>query len=456
MIKIKRNKTIIFIISILTTCAFATSTWSLSPNTYLSEVEKNLPKIMMLEEKLNVARGKTQKALGAFDSSLKVKRKQYIDSYYTTQFTDASISRTFETMGAKAQIGFQKGTGRIPVYDAEMQTDEVGEFYASLSVNLLRYRSIDKNRFKLWEARNKERIAELTRAFKMVDTMVSANNAYWKWYFYYYKREMYELLVKLNKDRLKAIRKRVKRNDLARIYLVEANQYLLKFQRELANVTANLEAAVSKMQVYNPKVTITSKPITEMDKKLPRVADYPISKIVKNRPELRIYKLLIANGDLSLQMAKQKLQPKLNLEATRYEARDKAIPNVDENILALNFEVPIERDLGRGDVAAAKSKINALRLEQQMVERELKASLLSLDARINGDNNAFNILMDELTAAKKLQRAEWRKFQTGASDFFLVNVRDVNFAKTKINALERFADFNMSSYVMGQWQKITQ
>ena len=426
----------------------------INPKEYLLQVEENFPKILSQNEKLNIAIGKSQKALGAFDSTFKAKRKQYVDSYYSTQYSDVSVEKAFQPLNTKLAIGYRKGVGNIPVYDGEMATDRDGEFYASLSLSLLRYRSIDANRFGLWKARNEEKIAGYTRDFKRIDILVKGNNAYWKWYFYYYKKSLYEVLVKLSSERIKAIEKRVKRNDLAKIYLVEANQYLLSFRRELVDVSARLRESVAKLKVYYPSASLDSKPIDETKNKIKKVVKYNISNILERRPELEIYQLMVRNSNLDLSFAKQKLMPKLNLELQRYEARDEKSPYYDENKVGLSFEIPIERSLGKGAVAAARSKVRSLQFEQVLIKRELRASLEALSARIDGDVQAFNILKDEQKAAKTLQKAEWRKFKSGMSDIFVVNVRDVNFAKAKLKTLEKMMDYEQSSFIMSQWNSL--
>lgn len=426
----------------------------IKPQEFLSQVRQDFPKILSQNEKLKAAQGKSQKALGAFDSTLKAKRKQYVDSFYSTQYTDVSVERAFSPLGTKLALGYRKGVGNIPIYDGDVATDNDGEFYASLSLSLLRYRSIDSNRYGLWKAQNEEKIAGFTRDFKRIDILVKANSAYWQWYFYYYKRSLYDVLVKLSVDRIDAIKKRVKRNDLAKIYLVEANQYLLSFQRELVEVNAKLRASVAKLKVYYPSASMDSRPVDEARNKIKKAINYNVSKILEKRPELEIYQLMVNNSNLDLSFAKQKLMPKLNLELQRYEARDKKSPYYDENKVGLSFEIPIERNLGKGAVSAARSKMRSLKLEQQLIKRELRSSLDALYARIEGDVLAFNILMDEQKAAKKLQSAEWRKFKSGMSDIFVVNARDVNYAKAKLKTLEKIIDYEQSSFIMSQWDSL--
>jgi outer membrane protein TolC len=442
--------------SLFLLCLFCTqvSAKVISPKEYLLTVETHYPKIISQNEKLKIAVAKSQKALGAFDSTLKAKRKQYIDSYYSTEYTDVSVERAFEPLNTKVSVGYRKGVGNIPVYDGDVATDNIGEFYASLSLSLLRYRSIDSNRYGLWKAKNEEKIASYVRDFKKIDVLVKSNNTYWKWYFYYYKKELYELLVKLSSDRLNSIKKRVKKNDLARIYLVEANQYLLSFRRELVDVNARLSESFAKLKVYYPNATLESRPIVVPKNKIKRTVNYNISNILEKRPELEIYQLMVNNSNLELAFAKQKLMPKLNFELQRYEARDKKSPYYDENKVGLSFEIPIERNLGKGAVAAARSKLRSLKLEKQLIKRELRGTLDALNARIEGDIQAFNILIDEQKAAKRLQKAEWSKFKSGMSDIFILNARDANYAKARLKTLEKIMDFEQSSYIMSQWSRL--
>lgn len=420
--------------------------------TILEDVEKNFPKLIMQQEKINASLGKYQKSKGAFDVSLKGEYKNYLEGYYDAELSEISLNKPIGFANSELSIGQKKGTGLIPVYLQEYATDQTGEFFLRFNLSLNRYRDIDNRRFNLWVNKNNVVIEKLKMALKLIDVKISVNNVYWTWFFYNQKKAIYQELLKLSKNRFKAIKQRVAKNDLAQIYLTESELYILNFQNELVAIEAELNQYFAKLRLYYPKLSKDMSPILNIEENSNfDSTQFNSEKALKIRPELKIIELLKENNQFDIQLAEQKTKAKIDLIAERYEAQDKKSPYLDENIIGIKVDIPIERDLGKGDIARAKSENKILFAQQELIRREVLAQITNLNTRIQADLDSIKITKKEVQNAKKLQRAEWTKFRSGASDFFLINTRDMNYAKSKLYLTQKYVDFKISSFMLKQW-----
>lgn len=419
------------------------------------EVLKNYPKILNQIQKVEKQKAQTQLSDGGFDSNLTFKGKKYIDSYYESELFDIGINKKLKQLNSDVSLGFRKGTGLTPVYYNEWETNAEGEFYIKFQMSLLRYRSIDEGRFRLWEARNKLEIERLSLQLNQLDILVLANAAYWKWKMYFDSVEIYEKLISLNQKRYNAIKKRISRNDLPRIYEVEAKQYLLSFRSQLALAIAAKKQAFEKLKVFYPQITNSSTPLETINLKISKFEVIDSESILEKSPEIQIFKILIENMNLEKDLSKQSLLPKLDLSIAHYQANEEKKPFLDENVISLNLEIPLERDLGKGKVSKNKAQISILENELLLMKRKRRSYLNSLIAKIEGDAQSVLFLKQEVKAAARLQKAEWTKFKAGASDIFIVNNRDVNLAKAQLSLIKKHSDYNIDYYSFEQWKNLS-
>jgi outer membrane protein TolC len=419
----------------------------------LNYADKNYPDLLIQYQKIQAQMGKEMKASGAFDTQLEGSTKNYLEGYYDASLSSFSVDKPLQFANSSVSLGHKRGIGRIAVYDRFYDTNSSGEYFLKLKASLWRYRDIDPRRFDLWINENKTKIEKKLLDLKKVELKNKINSLYWKWFFYHESSQVYKKLVELSEQRIDNIKKRVASNDLARIYLTESIQYLLNFQRDLNKNEIEKKIVIAKLKVFYPMIIDSSIPnqVDELIYQSEIIDKVKTQLIISSWPEFKLLNFLDMNQDFDIKLAQQKLAPKIDVEATRYQSQGQIEPYLNENIVALKFEVPIERNLGRGDIQRAKAEKRIIEARKELLERNIEAEIESLLARIKGDQDILKLLRDEVDATLKLQAAEWSRFKAGASDFFLINTRDVNYAKARIRQLKTFVDLRQADFELNQW-----
>lgn len=435
--------------------SLSTQAASIKESAFLSRVEQNFPQIKSQEIKIQVLEAKLQKARGSFDSFLTGSHDKFTQGYYDGASFETSFVKPLKFANSRIEFGHRSARGELPIYYAEHETHSGGENFIRFKASFLRYRSIDPRRFELFVSRNNLAIEQFEYALKVMDIRAKANQYFWKWVVISEKEKLYENLVQLNQKRFSAIKKRVKKKDLAEIFLTESEQYLLNFQGKLAEIQAQKKIIKNIIHFYDPLIsqsdepqyalpTILADPINELD----------LEQVVKTRPEMQMLSLLIENNKFDLMGAKQKLIPKLDVKVSYvdsplgFEQRFGS-----EGQVGLSLEIPLERNLGRGEVARARNELKLLAIQRDLIKGEIEFTVQNLYRNLQGLSKSINFIAREVKNSRTLQNAEWSKFKAGASDFFLLNTRDMNFAKAQIKLVEKYAEFKILLFQQGQWRQ---
>ena len=124
------------------------------------------------------------------------------------------------------------------------------------------------------------------------------------------------------------------------------------------------------------------------------------------------------------------------------------------NYVGLDFSIPFQQRKARGKSAEYESKLKSLKYEQQLLEEKIKAELEQIKIQISSIVEMHNNLSEEAKLADLLENSEREKFKHGASNFFLVNLREQDTAASKAAAIEMYekyqstlADYKMAAFL---------
>jgi outer membrane protein TolC len=94
--------------------------------------------------------------------------------------------------------------------------------------------------------------------------------------------------------------------------------------------------------------------------------------------------------------------------------------------------VPLQQRAARGRIRQAEAQIKAIeqrrRLQEEQIAVEVQNIVLSLDVA----DELLELAAEQVDQTERVRAAEQRRFENGASDFFVVNLREETAANARV------------------------
>jgi outer membrane protein TolC len=113
-----------------------------------------------------------------------------------------------------------------------------------------------------------------------------------------------------------------------------------------------------------------------------------------------------------------------------------------ESRVGLTFTLPLQQRAARGRIAQTNAELDAFKQRRRMLEDQILADVEGLNIAVTNTAKLATLAADEASRADAMAGAERRRFTLGASDFFLVNVREEAAADARVRRLD--AAFRMT------------
>ena len=107
-----------------------------------------------------------------------------------------------------------------------------------------------------------------------------------------------------------------------------------------------------------------------------------------------------------------------------------------DTIVGVTFSVPLQRREARGKIDRSRATLNAQRAEQQLREEQVAVEVRNLVVDLRVARELLSLAAQEVRQSELLRASELRRFDSGASDFFLVNLREEAAADARIKLLD--------------------
>jgi outer membrane protein TolC len=123
-----------------------------------------------------------------------------------------------------------------------------------------------------------------------------------------------------------------------------------------------------------------------------------------------------------------------------------------EIIGLVKLSIPLQRNLGYGQTAAAQARLRQLENEQRLLADTIRVEVqnLATDLQLNSTN--LDLSDQEVTLAVKMQEAERQLLANGTSNLFLVNSREEKTAEARVKnilsnmyVLKAFGSYNAAT-----------
>ncbi len=427
----------------------------LSQEDFLGIVRSHHPLAMQARLWGREGEAQLQKARGNFDPTAftAVDRKSFEDKdYYHLLKGGLEIPTWF---GIEAKAGYKQNEGVF--LDPQERTPDNGLYYARVSLPLGQGLFIDERRTELRKAKLFKQRSKQEKRSMLNELSYRASKAYWDWYKAHHRCQVRREALELAQERLRFIRKSVKKGARRALDSNEARvimeQRRREFQREkLARAQAFQEMATflwkdgvvplrpdSGVRPMEHTLSIDSGFIPERDS---------LRKYVDEHPSLRKAQLGMDQKRLQARWAREQLKPKADVYyeqlAEPLGPASKVEPDVADRRLGLSFRFPLFLRSERGELKKAKVELERSQNRLKQRRRQLLAGAYQAYREVGN-------LMDRLASYRRtvkdleaLVEGERRSLRQGGSSVFMVNKREYRYIKTQVSAIKTKAAFELA------------
>lgn len=446
-----------FIIGLLgATCVHAAD---LTLDTVLDSSLQHYPEVLAAVEKTSAQAGKLLAAEGAFDLQLENSTYTRATGHYDGRIIDSKLVKPLPAFNTRLYGGYRISDGSFPLYEDEYFTNGGGEFKVGAVFSLLRDRDIDERRYALRDHTLALAQTQLEQRITQVRVQHQATHAYLQWLAAGKALGIFGDLLQLAEARQQALEARVADGDLARVYLNENRQYILKRRARLAEAERTFANRANRLALFlRDEAGLPRQPgAAELPARWPdggRIEpaelDATLAATRRMRPEFGIVDADLERERNRLTMGENALLTRvdLNLEASRDIGDGSYTREETDAIVRLDITVPLERRSGRGQIAQARANLNRLEYERRLLDERIEIEVRSIANDIEAAERFVDLAAEEVAQARILEEAERHRFDDGASDFFVVNLREEATADARVRRiaarmelLQALADF---------------
>lgn len=417
----------------------------------LASSRQHYPKIQAARAGVDSSRGELLQARGAFDASVDQRTDWWGEGFYDGFSVDSKVVKPIDDTNVRVYGGYRFGDDDFPIYQQELVTNDAGEFNIGVVFSLWRDREIDARRFGLRDAEFGVQKASTALILETVATQREAAIAYWNWLASGLRVKVYRDLVKLAETRQSAIKRRVEAGDLAELNITENLQNLLRRQTVLTNAERDFVLAATNLSLFFRDAD--GAPLIPDEAQLPDVfpllpaEDTPALaaalEAISARPELALLDNQFELEQQRLRLADNARKPRvdLDLKAAHDQGGGSRTRRGFEAYVGVNVSIPLETRLGDGMAAKARANMEQLSYERQLLLQQAQTQIRNLINRIEAAQRFAELTANEMRQAERMGDAERRRFDVGASDFFLVNLREERTADARVRHVSAERDY---------------
>jgi len=411
----------------------------------LESSRRYAPQVLEALAKVRQAQGKVLSAEGAFDTVIKAEAETRLTGYYDGRIAGGTITRPIENFGGSLYGGYRISDGRFPIYEDERFTNRLGEIKVGAVLSLMRDRLIDERRFGRSNARIDVEIAQAETALVAIGIQRRAIGAYNLWVAAGLRLNVYRDLLHIARERTAGLTRQVQLGARPRIILTENEQNVLRRQTLVLRGEQDLASAANALSLFLRDSN--GAPIIPDNARLPTGFPQLVGEIrnarmtLSERPDMRQFDMRLKQATERLALDRNSLLPRLDLKV---EASQDLGPIGEggssrvgtDTKVGLSLTLPLERRSARGRIDQTIAEIDAIKRRRQQTEEQIIVAIeaLAIDVRMTG--KLLSLAEAQYDRARAMATAENRRFVLGASDFFLVNVREEAAADAAVARLD--------------------
>ncbi|HHP7237377.1 TolC family protein [Longibacter sp.] len=342
-------------------------------------------------------------------------------------------------------MDYRRGLGSS--IDPSVATSAFGETRVGLEVAPLVGWTTGKRGVKLEKVRLEPRRADARQSVRRNQLLLDATRAYLTWVEAQQVLTVNRELVDVAVERQTFISRRARIGEEAAIDSVEAELIVVSREGAVAAATQKAEQAAAKLAVFlwnpdgspmgfdfaAPDMPVEgASPVLRRD--VPAEAE-AMDRALRRRPELQEIDVKLQQTRIDERLARVGLRPDLKLEAQAVSYDDTPMDVADVKV-----GIKIDQSLFfRGDRSAvdeAEIEVRQTDLERLLTERKIEADVRSAVVGLREAQRRAEAAERRVQLARRLQRAEERRFDLGESTLFLLNQREQAFAEARVERIK--------------------
>ena len=423
---------------------------ALSPSLVKESALKYHPTVLAALEKMRAGEEAITGATGAFDAKVVSDYRRQTKGDYRTTVSRSFLVKPLRLASSKIYAGSEQisnPNGKLsPVYNTGNPgtTGQTGNYSVlGFQMSLWKNLFLDPARAGLKNARFDAQIAKGEKRLTELDISRFGQLAYWEWVTAHKVKIAYEQLLKNGETRNEYLDARNKKGDIAKIIVTENEQYIASRKGSLQSAKERLLRAEFALSMFYRNDN--GDPIIPTDDE--SYEDYPgnlsallekvdlssnIDDVINKRPDMKNLSLLVDRTGVDLELAKQDLKPQIDVTTEYYQrtAENQNMPR-DYLMVMAQVSIPIERNLGNGNIAAARARQMVAQRQMSYGRQSYKYEVMALRRSLFLQLEQVTQSEIEYTKSKELVTSETYKFKTGGGNLFLVNLREQSQANAE-------------------------
>lgn len=411
----------------------------------LAASRAHAPQVLEALAKVKGADAKLLSTQGAFDTLFSAAIDTRPTGFYDGGDASVGVVQPLAGNAGNIYAGYDIARGSFPSYQSGNNTARYGRLTAGTVFSLLRGRAIDERRFSLNQAAGDVVLAENDQLMVAIGVQARAIAAWNNWVIAGQRLTVYKDLLKLALDRQAGIKRQVAEGLRPAILVTENEQNILRRQTLVVQAEQALAVAAVNLSLFwrdangLPQVPGVERLPRALPQPLPMAED--VAAALRNRPDLKLVDVRMAQARQKLALDRNMLLPKLDLKAEVNQYLGDAglggrAYTGTESKLGIALTVPLQNRSARGRVAQSQADIEGFNHRRRLVEDQIRAEIASLSITARQARQLLAIALSEQDRAAAMAQAERRRFQEGASDFFLVNLREEAAADAQVRRLD--------------------
>lgn len=425
---------------------------ALTEKELVNSVLNHFPLIEESVMKYRSADAEVTAAEGSFDHKLSFKSRNRIEDKYDNQYFETTIERTTPYYGLGLIAGHRQGRGTFPPYDGKYETSGLGEIFAGLSLPLLRNFSTDEARTNLAIAKIEKQQAQAQVRLKKNIYIHKSLSLYYKWLLENQKIKIKKEILAIALERHSMLERKFKAGDIERLKINDNQRSIDKRKDEIIKSEINIARLRAELSLYlrdqdgNP---VTIKEATYPDEKLISESKNFSPIALSGVPQFSILELEKSKLKSLKDLYAQSRLPGLSVEVLgARELSPNAAYDPDSLQLGVKFDYPLENRKARGKTVSSEYKLKAIEKESEYLAQELTRMFNFSVEAMHASRKRWDVISRELKNALTMGSAEVKRWNQGASDLFIVYLREQEVAETNIRrwtALYEYLQYSLDA-----------